>query len=71
MILDVGGGAGIILREVAEYLVSAYGLRVTKMSMDLSQDALDMQAESNPDLVVALKEDICKTSLNDKERVLI
>jgi len=67
VLLDVGGGAGLILRAVAEHLERAHGLRVRKYALDLSPGMLDVQRRSNPDLARALREDIRATSLGDRE----
>ena len=64
-LLDVGGGAGMVLAEVGGYLESA-GLKVNKYAVDLSPQMLEIQKKRNPDLKNILEEDICKTSLGDK-----
>ena len=65
-ILDVGGGAGLILGAVASYLEKTHGRSVAKYALDLSPGALEIQKQRNPDLKQALHEDICATSLGDK-----
>jgi len=67
VLLDVGGGAGLILRAVAEHLERAHGLRVRKYALDLSPGMLDVQRRNNADLARALREDIRATSLGDRE----
>jgi ubiquinone/menaquinone biosynthesis C-methylase UbiE len=65
-LLDVGGGAGIILKEVSKYLTEVRGADVIKLALDLSPGMLAVQKKNNPDLYMALNEDICRTSLGDK-----
>jgi ubiquinone/menaquinone biosynthesis C-methylase UbiE len=65
-ILDVGGGAGLILKGVSSYLQDRYSLSVRKYSLDLSPGMIQEQQKNNPDLVQAYQEDIVHTSLTDK-----
>jgi ubiquinone/menaquinone biosynthesis C-methylase UbiE len=65
-ILDVGGGAGLILKGVSSYLEDRYSLSVRKQALDISSGMLQEQQKNNPDLVQALQEDIARTSLADK-----
>ena len=65
-ILDVGGGAGLILKGVTSYLQDRYSLSVRKQALDLSPGMLQEQQKNNPDLVQAYQEDITHTSLADK-----
>jgi SAM-dependent methyltransferase len=66
-LLDVGGGAGLILNAVSTYIEKSYGIKVNKFALDLSPGMLEIQKKRNPDLKKALNEDICKTSLSTKE----
>lgn len=66
-LLDVGGGAGIILDAASTYLKERYGKKVNKFALDLSLRMLEIQKKRNPDLKKAFHEDICKTSLGKKE----
>lgn len=66
-LLDVGGGAGFILKEIAQYIQKKHKRKVNKYSLDLSPSILKVQKENNPDLKRAINEDICSTSLKDKE----
>jgi SAM-dependent methyltransferase len=66
-LLDVGGGSGRILREIADYLRACHNVIVTKYMLDLSPKALETQKRENPDFVKTLNEDIRKTSLGAKE----
>lgn len=66
VLMDVGGGAGIILRGLSGYIVDKYNIAVKKITLDLSPGILSVQIANNPDVYKALNEDICKTSLNDK-----
>lgn len=65
-LLDVGGGAGLVLRGVAEHIKSR-GYKVRKIALDLSPGMLAVQCKNNPDLINFFNEDICSTSLKDKE----
>jgi SAM-dependent methyltransferase len=66
-LLDVGGGAGLILNAVSVHIKQVHGIRVNKFALDLSPGMLDIQRENNPDLKKALNEDVRKTSLANKE----
>ncbi len=66
-LLDVGGGAGLILKGISLYIEKKYGLKVNKFALDLSLGILKIQKEKNLDLKKALNEDICHTSLKNKE----
>ena len=66
-LLDVGGGAGMILSAISDYLRESHRIRVEKHALDLSPAMIEMQRRSNPDLIRALNEDIRKTSFSDKE----
>lgn len=66
-LLDVGGGAGLILKAISSYIEESHGITVDRYALDLSPGMLEIQKERNPNLVRALNEDICKTSLCDKE----
>jgi len=70
-ILDVGGGAGLILKEISTYIENRYDILVKKYALDLSPGMIKIQRLINPDIIKALNEDICKTSLGDKEIDLI
>jgi len=65
-LLDVGGGAGIILRDISNYIDRYYGIKVNKYALDLSPDMLEIQKKHNPCLRI-LNEDIRETSLANKE----
>lgn len=69
-ILDVGGGAGLILKAVADY-IRKKGIRVNKFALDLSPGMLKSQKKNNPDLKKALNEDIKKTTFKEKEIDLV
>jgi SAM-dependent methyltransferase len=65
-LLDVGGGAGLILKEISEY-IRKKGISVRKYSLDLSPGMLKIQKKNNSDIIKLLNEDIKKTSLKNKE----
>ncbi|MCJ7669192.1 MAG: class I SAM-dependent methyltransferase [Dehalococcoidia bacterium] len=66
-LLDVGGGAGLILSAISTYMEESPGIQVNKFALDLSPGMLEIQKKRNPNLKKALNEDIRKTSLGDKE----
>jgi SAM-dependent methyltransferase len=66
-LLDVGGGAGLILSAVSTYIEQNYSIKVNKFALDVSPSILKIQRKINPDLKKALNEDICQTSLANKE----
>jgi SAM-dependent methyltransferase len=66
-ILDIGGGAGIILSEVSSYIIKKYNVKVNKFALDLSPRMLEAQKKNNLDLKLSLIEDIRKTSISDKQ----
>lgn len=66
-LLDVGGGAGLILNAVARYLKEKHQIKVNKFALDLSPGMLELQKKENPDLKNALNENINRTSLLDKQ----
>ncbi|MBN1437324.1 MAG: class I SAM-dependent methyltransferase [Sedimentisphaerales bacterium] len=65
-LLDVGGGAGLILKATAEHIQKAYGCQVRKYALDLSPAMLETQRQNNPDLIEALQQDITATGFPDK-----
>ena len=65
-LLDVGGGAGLILREISNYIEKCYNIHVNKYALDLSPGMLAVQEKNNPNARL-LNEDICRTSLKNKE----
>lgn len=66
-LLDVGGGAGLILKAVSAYIEEKHGKKVNKFSLDLSPKMLETQKANNPDLKLALNEDVRDTSLANKK----
>ncbi len=66
-LLDVGGGAGIILREISKRVEKNNKIKVNKFSLDLSPEILKIHKENNPDLKLSLNEDIRGTSFKNKE----
>jgi len=66
-LLDVGGGAGLILNATSTYMEESYGVKVNKFLLDLSPGMLEIQKKRSPDFKKALNEDIRKTSLSNKE----
>lgn len=66
-LLDVGGGAGLILNATSNYIGKKYDIKVNKFAIDLSPGMLEIQKKNNPDIKKVLNEDICNTTLADKE----
>lgn len=66
-LLDVGGGAGLILNAVADYIKDNFTINVNKFAIDLSPGILKIQKKNNPDLIKILNQDIRKTSFLNKE----
>lgn len=66
-ILDIGGGAGQILKKVSRYMETVHHKTVHKYALDISSKTLEMQRIVNPDLRDTFNEDICKTSLLRKK----
>jgi SAM-dependent methyltransferase len=66
-LLDVGGGAGLILSAVAAYVESKHKVSAHKFALDLSPGMLEIQKMRNPDLRRALHADIRSAPLKDKE----
>jgi ubiquinone/menaquinone biosynthesis C-methylase UbiE len=66
-LLDVGGGNGLILKMISTYIKKTYNIKVNKFALDLSPGILKFQKKINSDLKKALNENICKTSLGNKE----
>lgn len=66
-LLDVGGGKGIILNQIAAHIENKHHIKVNKFALDLSPEMLKAQQESNHDLKKVLNENINETSLKDKE----
>ena len=53
-ILDVGGGAGIIIKEIASHIKNNYKISVNKYLLDLSLETLEIQKKMNKDYKLAL-----------------
>jgi ubiquinone/menaquinone biosynthesis C-methylase UbiE len=66
-LLDVGGGAGLILNAVSYYIEETCKIKVMKFALDLSPGMLKIQKKRNQDIKKSLNEDISKTSLANKE----
>lgn len=66
-VLDVGGGAGFIIKNISLYVDKIHRLKINKFCLDVSPDMLKMQKINNPDAVKFLGEDICHASLSDKQ----
>lgn len=69
-ILDVGGGAGMLLSGVSDYL-KAKDVNVEKYALDMSAEMLRIQVENNPDMSVVLEGSVEKMPIKDKEIDLV
>ncbi|MBT3418922.1 MAG: class I SAM-dependent methyltransferase [Candidatus Magasanikbacteria bacterium] len=70
-ILDVGGGAGIILKNIAKYLQETHDKKVIKYCLDLSPGMVEIQTKNNQDIIKAIAGDIRETPFSDKEIDLV
>lgn len=69
-ILDVGGGAGLILKGVSDYL-GKKGINVEKYAIDLSEEMLSMQKKNNPDVKMTMLGDVSKGTVFDKKEMTL
>ena len=67
VVLDCGGGKGLILKAVASHLKERFAIQTDKYALDLSPGMLEAQKQENPDLQKMLQENIGRTSLQNKE----
>jgi ubiquinone/menaquinone biosynthesis C-methylase UbiE len=70
-LLDVGGGAGLILKGISDYIKSKRDIAISKYIIDLSPGILKVQQMNNPDIKYHLNKDIRDTDLKDKEIDLV
>ena len=70
-LLDVGGGAGLLLRMIADYLTHKTGRSVVKCVLEYSTPMLEIQKGNNPDLACARQGSIEKTAFREKEFDLV
>jgi len=66
-LLDAGGGSGLILKEISDYIEQSYRIKPGKFILDLSPGMLEAQKKNNPELKKILNENIQTTSLDNKE----
>ncbi len=66
-VLDVGGGAGLLLRMIGDYLTHKHGRSVAKCALEYSTQMLEVQKANNPDLTCAQQGSIEKTAFREKE----
>jgi ubiquinone/menaquinone biosynthesis C-methylase UbiE len=69
-ILDVGGGAGLFLKGISDYLRTK-NINVEQYALDLSAEMLQIQKENNADIKSVFVGSIEKTSFKDKEVDLV
>lgn len=67
VVLDCGGGKGLILKAVASHLQDRFAAQTGKYALDLSPGMLEVQKQMNPDMLKMLQENIGHTSLQNKE----
>jgi len=65
-ILDIGGGAGIILNKISEYIESRSNLKVAKFMLDLTPAMLATQRNNNPDAKGAVNANITQAPVSSK-----
>jgi ubiquinone/menaquinone biosynthesis C-methylase UbiE len=70
-VLDVGGGAGLLLKAIAGHLARRHGLKCRQLALDLSPGMLDLQARNNPDLERTILGDATQIPLADGEVDLV
>src|SRR6266568_1789247 len=70
-VLDVGGGAGLLLRMIGDYLTHKHGRSVAKCALEYSTQMLEVQKANNPDLTCAQQGSIEKTAFREKEFDLV
>ncbi len=70
-ILDVGGGAGLILRDIYNYIEKQHSRKVKQRSLDLSPGFLHLQMKNNPGLTDVYNCSIESTPLSEKEVDLV
>jgi ubiquinone/menaquinone biosynthesis C-methylase UbiE len=70
-VLDVGGGAGVLLSMIADRLRRTAGRPVTKCAIEFSPEMLEVQKSNNPDLERTEQGSIEATSFGDKEFDLV
>ena len=69
-VLDVGGGAGVLLSMIADRLRRTAGRPVTKCAIEFSPEMLEVQKLNNPDLERAEQGSIEATSAHRCARAL-
>jgi SAM-dependent methyltransferase len=63
-LLDVGGGAGLILKGISEYITTVYNVKVNQICLDLSPGMLISQSKINPNAEI-FNENITATTLQN------
>lgn len=66
-ILDVGGGTGLIIKNIGLCVNKIHRFKINKFCLDVSPDMLRIQKINNPEAVKFLCEDIKQTSLSAKQ----
>jgi ubiquinone/menaquinone biosynthesis C-methylase UbiE len=65
-VLDVGGGAGLILSQLSAYIQDRHNVKVRKFALDLSLGMLRVQRKNNPDLRASLNGDVRRICFSEK-----
>lgn len=63
----LGGGTGHVLKLSVDYLKGKFSGVIRKYVCELTPKFIEMQKRTNPDIEKILNENICNTSLGDKE----
>jgi ubiquinone/menaquinone biosynthesis C-methylase UbiE len=66
-LLDIGGGAGIILKIISSDIKKRHKIAVEKNILDLSPEMLKIQRKNNPEVKKILNQNISQTTLKNKE----
>lgn len=66
-LLDVGGGTGLCLKAISNYMRENLSVEVAKYSLDLSPRFAQIQRHNNPDIIDVVNEDVRCTSFADKK----
>lgn len=66
-VLDVGGGAGLVLSQLSVYIQDRHNVKVNKFALDLSLGMLRVQRKNNPDLRASLNGDVRRICFSEKQ----
>lgn len=66
-LLDVGGGTGLILREISNHIETKHRIKTRQMAIDLSPGFLELQKKNNPSLEATFNCSIESTPFDDRQ----